>query len=125
MLCGRTRVRYLDRVRPVDRPVQRRKSALLNFAAFRSHRIQVVTMSQLPGAQILRDGPDAVANVIAGQFQSGFVVPDAAQGNMYMRMLSIEMRDGHPLQLRSEVFLHPRHEIAGQPVKVEPLAELR
>src|SRR4051794_16633851 len=44
---------------------------------------------------------------------------------MYMGMLSIEMRHGHPFQLCSEVPLHPRHQISGQTVKVEPFAELR
>ena len=87
--------------------------------------VQVVTMSQLPSAQILRDGPDTVPNVIAGQFQRGLVVSDATQGNMNMRMLGIEVLDGHPLQLRSEILLHPVHQIAGKPVKVNPLAELR
>src|SRR5947209_12796066 len=82
-------------------------------------------MSQLPGTEVLRDGPDSMANVVAGQFQSRTVLTNAPQGDMNMGMLSIEMRHGHPFQLCSEVPLHPRHQISGQLVKVEPFAKLR
>src|SRR5882757_9854979 len=82
-------------------------------------------MSQLPGTEVLRDGADSVANVVARQFQSRSALTNAPQGDMYMGMLSIEMRHGHPFQLCSEVSLHACHQLSGQPVKVEPFAELR
>src|SRR5690349_12884517 len=44
---------------------------------------------------------------------------------MNVRMLRVEMSDGDPLQRRSEVPLGLLHDIAGQPLEVEPFAELR
>src|SRR5436305_124863 len=66
-----------------------------------------------------------MAHVFARQFQSGFVVSYSAERDVYVRMLGIEMRDGQPFQFRSEVLLHSRHEIAGQPIKIESLSEFR
>ena len=74
----------------------------------------------MPGTEVLRDGPDSMANVVAGQFQSRSVLTNAPQGDMYMGMLSIEMRHGHPFQLCSEVSLHACHQLSAQPIKVEP-----
>jgi hypothetical protein len=80
-------------------------------------------MPDLTRAEIFGNRPYPVADVLARQVKRRAIRFDPAQGYVNVRVFSIEMWDGNPLQPRAQIILHPAHELACQLVQVDSFAE--
>jgi hypothetical protein len=88
-------------------------------------RIQTGAKTKLAGAYCLGVCADSAADVVAFQLERSSVVPNAAQRNVNMGVLGVEVPYSSPFQFRPEVLLHPSHQLAGQIVQVHAVAKLR
>jgi hypothetical protein len=78
----------------------------------------------LSSTQILSIVANSLLNVIAGKPQWAGV-RSAAQSDMNVGMVRIEVRDGYPLQPQIQVLFYPSHQLSGVPLQIEAFAEFR
>ena len=109
----------------VDDPIKRCEAVLMHLPTLRHGGIQLRAMPELASAEVFRDFADALLDVILAEMQRTALRADSPQRHVYVRVLRVVMGCRHPFDLRAEVLLHSRDEIAGQPFQVGSVAELR
>ena len=77
--------------------------------------------SQFEGYQILRPRAQPVADIVAGDHQIGPTLIDATHDQMDMRVVSVPVRHGGPVQAGAKIGFHLPHEVAGEAVEVRHL----
>src|SRR3546814_11692560 len=55
-----------------------------------------------------------MADIVAGDDEIGALLVTAAQNDVGVGMAGVEVVDRHPVELRSEILLHPRHQSPGE-----------
>ena len=127
----RARYRRLEldsplRIRPArERLVQVAIGACLDRALPRGDKVALKPEAKRLGGELLASQAEAVPHVIPGQLELNSLVAPAAEHHVEMRMGGIEVRDSHPLEAKTEIPLHRRHEFACVLAEIESLALLR
>ena len=112
------------RLGSMENPVERRVSGLADFSPVRLLRIHLCSVTQLASGEILCNGSNPMFNVISRKAQRLTVLGDSPQRDMDVRVFGITMHGCDPLQLRSEINFHLRHQPTRKPAEVETVAKL-
>jgi hypothetical protein len=96
----------------------------MDLAPLRFGCIQLGPIAQLSCAKILSNRPDAFFDVSPVQLKETAIISNSPKGHMDVRVLGVMVGHRRPLELRSEVLFHSRHNVACEPFQIDSLAEL-
>ncbi len=76
--------------------------------------IEIAARAEFLRDEVLSASAHPFLDIIAGDDEVFSVLGDAAHHEMDVRMLSVPVIDGDPLEFRAEILFHLAHEIAGE-----------
>ena len=97
---------------------------LSDFAPLSFLHIDACAISELQRARAFGMPTNAVLHILSPETERG-TVGDAAKDNMDVRMLSIPVNHGRPLERSADITLNRSHYVSGEPFQINAVAKLR
>lgn len=104
--------------RPISVPVEARQAFGLDFVLQLPLHFLLGLRTEVAGQHLARPMPDAVGKIVTGDVEDFSVLGDAAHDDMDVRMTSVVMISGHPIERRAEIGFHLRHDIPCERLQV-------